>query len=89
MSVPVPRYLHLPVQILWFDKEDVAVIMVSYVFWMILSSWYVLPIVVLLPWYFKHLKATKPRGFLRHVLYQYGFASLKGYPSPMTERFEE
>ena len=26
----VPRYLHLPMQILWFDMEDIAVILASY-----------------------------------------------------------
>lgn len=89
MAVRVPRYLHLPVQILWFDMEDIAILMCCYVLWMVLSSWYVLPLVIIGPYSFMKLKATKPRGFMRHILYQYGFAKLKGYPPAMAERFEE
>jgi len=85
----VPRYLHLPVQVLWFDMEDIAILLVSYSLWMLFSSWYVVPVVIGFPYLFMKIKSSKPRGFLRHTLYQYGFASLKGYPPAMTERYEE
>ena len=85
----VPRYLHLPVQILWFDMEDIAILLASYSIWMVFSSWYVIPIVIGVPLMFMRIKSSKPRGFLQHALYQYGFASVKGYPPPMTDRFEE
>lgn len=89
MRARVPRYLHLPVQILWFDMEDISIILVCYVFWMITDSWYVLPLVVLVPYLFKKVKQSKPRGFLRHMLYVYGFQKLEGYPSPQTRKFHE
>lgn len=85
----VPRYLHLPMQVLWFDMEDIAVIIVSYVVWLLLDSFMLFPMVVLVPWLFKSAKADKPRGYLRHLLYAYGFQKLEGYPSPHTREFDE
>lgn len=87
--VRAPRYLHLPRQILWFDFEDIAICICCYVLWMVLSSWFVVPMCIGIPYAFMKVKASKPRGFLRHLLYQYGFYGLKGYPPPMTVRFEE
>ncbi len=85
----VPRYLHLPVQILWFDMEDIAIISASYALWLILDTWYALPLIVILPWLFKSAKTNKPRGFLRHLLYAYGVQKLTHYPPPHIEVFEE
>lgn len=34
----VPRYLHLPMQILWFDLEDIAVILACYAGWLVVDS---------------------------------------------------
>lgn len=85
----VPRYLHLPVQILWFDMEDISVVLVSYTLWMLLNSWYVVPVCIAVPVLFMRIKASRPRGFLRHLLYRYGFSSLKGYPPALVDRFEE
>lgn len=85
----VPRYLHLPVQILWFDLEDIGVIMASYAIWLVLDSWAALPLVVLVPWLFKSIKADRPRGFLRHLGYTYGIHKLRHYPAPDVEIFCE
>jgi len=85
----VPRYLHLPVQILWFDVEDIAIGIVMYVFAMVIDRWWVYPAVVLVPYLFMSLKAGKPRGYLRHLLYTYGFQKLEGYPLPTVTKFEE
>jgi hypothetical protein len=89
MWARVPRYLHLPVQFLWFDLEEVGLIIVCYMLAMIVDSWYAAPFVVLVPWFFKKVKANKPRGFLRHALYAYGFQHMRGYPSPLIRSFYE
>ena len=85
----VPRYLHLPVQILWFDMEDIGLILVTYVAWLLVDVMWLLPMVVLVPWLFRTMKAEKPRGVLRHLLYSYGFQKLDMYPSPHTREYEE
>jgi hypothetical protein len=47
-KVRVPQYLHLPLQILWFDTEEVSVIIVSYLIGLLFGglAWLLL---VLLP----------------------------------------
>lgn len=89
MRARVPRYLHLPVQILWFDMEDVGVAGASYALWLALDSWLALPIVVLVPLLFMKVKAGKPRGFLRHLLYRYGFTKMDLYPPPNVTAYHE
>jgi len=89
MRARVPRYLHLPIQILWFDMEDIAIVLLCYVLWMVMDKFWLLPMVVLVPYLFHHLKARKPRGFVRHVLYEFGFQKLDGYPPPQVIDFEE
>lgn len=87
--VRVPRYLHKPIQILWFDVEDIALIVVMYVLWLVIDRWWILPAVVLVPYWFRELKLRKPRGYLRHLLYQFGFERLRGYPPPASREFRE
>lgn len=89
MKARVPRYLHLPIQILWFDVEDIAITLVAYMFWLIIDSIWILPMVGLAPYFFMKMKATKPRGWMRHMLYRSGFVKLKGYPPPLTTKYEE
>jgi len=89
MRVKVPRYLHLPVQILWFDLEDIAVLIVMYVIWMLMDKFALLPIFIVAFYLFHKLKVSKPRGFLRHILYEFGFMKLDGYPTLQVVRFDE
>lgn len=89
MRVRVPRYLHLPQQILWFDMEDLALMGCLYFLWLLVDHWAVLVLSVLAIWQFKSLKAEKPRGFVRHILYRYGFIKVKVYPSPTVKVFKE
>lgn len=81
--------MHLPVQILWFDVEDIAIGIVMYVFAMVIDRWWVYPLVILVPYLFMSMKEGKPRGYLRHLLYTYGFQKLEGYPLPTVTKFEE
>jgi hypothetical protein len=81
--------LHLQLQILWFQVEDIAVIAVSYTLWLMLDSWRWIWIVVALPWLVMTIKAEKPRGYLRHVLYGIGLQKLEHYPRPDIEVFHE
>jgi hypothetical protein len=87
--VRVPRYLHLPTQILWFDLEDLGVVCAAYCIWLVADSWYVAPIVVVAPWLFMTVKSDKPRGFLGHSLYGIGLQSMHLYPGPHLEVFHE
>lgn len=81
--------LHLPVQILWFDLEDIAVFLVMYVLWLLIDSIYLLPAVVLVPFYLRKYKASKPRGYLQHLLFEFGLRDMPDYPPPVVSKFEE
>jgi hypothetical protein len=89
MAARVPRYLHLPVQIMWFDIEDVILIILCYSLWLILGNWMTLPFVVLVPYWFIAIKEGMPRGFIAHLLYEYGFLKMDVYPSPHVTEFVE
>jgi hypothetical protein len=79
----------MPIQVLWFDMEDIAVLLMMYVLWMVMDKIWLLPLVGLVPYLFHNVKAGKPRGFMRHVLYEFGFAKLDGYPPAQVIKFEE
>jgi hypothetical protein len=87
-KVRVPQYLHLPLQILWFDTEEVSVIIVSYLIGLLFGglSWLLL---VLLPCLYIWIKRQQPRGYLVHTLHRLGFAKLTGYPGPQAREFYE
>jgi len=85
----VPRYLHLPLQILWFDLEDIAVIVGCYALWLVVDQWWMLFGVVLGPWAFKSYKAERPRGIVQHTLVRLGVQRLHRYPPPHIECFAE
>lgn len=84
----IPQYLHLPLQLLWFDSEELMIIMVLYVFGLVFGGWAWAGIVIG-PYLYIQVKRKKPRGFLRHLLYQAGLYRLDGYPEPHSSRFWE
>jgi len=86
--VRVPQYMHLPLQFLWFDTEELSVIVCCYIFGVVFGG-YAWGFVVLGPFAYIQVKRRKPRGFLMHQLYRSGFATLKGYPGPQAFRFHE
>ncbi len=88
MEERMTKYLHLPLQILWFDSGEITVIVVCYLIAMIFGglTWLVLligPLVLI------RYKRRKGRGFFQHLLYQLGYAELIGYPLPTAKRFYE
>ncbi len=85
----VPKYLHRPTQILWFDLEEIGLILALYACWLVVDSWIVgatgaVGVVV-----FKSIKAEKPRGFVQHELLALGVHKLEGYPPVQIEEFWE
>ena len=86
--VRVPQYLHLPIQFLWFDSEEISAILFFYIFGVLFGGWAWL-LVVAGPFFFIQVKRKKPRGFLLHLLYSLGFSTLRGYPGPHATKFYE
>ena len=88
MKARVPQYLHLPVQVLWFDMEELMVLVILYLIALVFGGWTWLGLLVG-PYTYMQVKRRKPRGFLRNLLYQAGIYSMEGYPSPYSNRFHE
>lgn len=86
--VRVPQYMHMPMQFLWFDTEEMSIIIVCYIFGVVFGGYGWL-FLLLGPVCYIQLKRRKPRGFLLHQLYRLGFATLKGYPEPHANIFYE
>jgi hypothetical protein len=88
MQARMPRYIHKPLQVLWFDINEIMIIVMFYLaamsfgglMWLILIGGPVL---------FIPYKRKQSRGYFQHVLYQVGFVELAGYPVPAANQFRE
>lgn len=88
MDVRLPQYLHLPVQILWFDTHDIVVLIVGLGFSLLLESILWIPIMATSIAIIV-IKSKKPRGWILHSIYRLGLSRLKGYPLPSCRNFSE
>ena len=85
----VPLNLHKQVEIVGMDPDTVMAIIVFYVAWTLIDSWYALPMVGVGPWLYATVKADKPRGFMQHLMLRYGLYKLHMYPPTDVELFCE
>ncbi|MFH7319279.1 type IV conjugative transfer system protein TraL [Desulfurivibrio sp. D14AmB] len=88
LSRPFPQYLSKPIQVLWFEPDDMVVIMSTFVLGLVYGgvAWLA---VLAGPPLFIHLKKSKPRGYLIHLLYVVGLLRMKGYPAYFEKEFHE
>lgn len=75
-----PRYLNAPVQVLWWEVDQIALAAVAYAFGL-MYGWIVFSFLAVALWYYSSKKKLYPRGFLKHTLYFIGFIDFKGYPT--------
>jgi hypothetical protein len=77
------QYLHRPFQVLWFETDELAFISGMMGLLILTDS---IPVLVWLAalvtglWGFRRLKERYPRGFAKHMGYELGVVSYKGYP---------
>jgi type IV conjugative transfer system protein TraL len=83
-----PQYLSSPFQVLWFETDELVIVVVFLIFALIFGYLFWLLLFVG-PYLYTRLKKKYPRGFLRHVLYFIGLIRLKGYPSYFEKEFFE
>ncbi|MEM4619118.1 MAG: type IV conjugative transfer system protein TraL [Desulfurococcaceae archaeon] len=82
----VPQYLHLPYQVLFFELDDLLLIML-FIFISVYFSFTIgLIILVFLIVYMK-MKKRFGRGYLIHLFYAIGVMKFKGYPTYFEKRF--
>jgi type IV conjugative transfer system protein TraL len=83
-----PQYLSRPIQVLWFETDE----LILCVFTLTLALLYgkIMWLVFLITQYFyTRTKRSKPRGFLKHLLYMFGFIQMNKYPDYFQREFHE
>lgn len=88
MDVNVQQYLSSPIQVLWFEADDIGIIFFCFTVSMVFGgfSWLV---ALLGPFLYRRCKTKYPKSFLKHMLYFSGLKSLKGYPNSFANHFQE
>ncbi|RLD98232.1 MAG: conjugal transfer protein TraL [Aquificota bacterium] len=83
-----PQYLSSPIQVLWFEADELSIILLSFMAASILKGYFWLMVIVA-PFFYSRYKLRYPRGFLKHMLYLSGLKDLKVYPTAFHKEFLE
>jgi len=83
-----PQYLSSPIQVLWFETDELGIIMLCFLLAEILNGWFWL-LLIIGPFIYSRSKLKYPRGFLKHMLYLSGIKGLHNYPSTFEKTFVE
>ena len=83
-----PQYLSRPFQVLWFEVDELAIFLFTLTVALIYGglAWIAF---VAIQYFYTRTKRSKPRGFLKHVLYVCGFLQMKNYPGYFHQEFHE
>ena len=84
-----PQYLSSPVQILWFDLDEVGIIFTCFFLALIFDNLFLWAMVVVIPWGYSRIKKKYPRGFFNNLIYLIGVKELPHYPGAFQNRYEE
>lgn len=85
----IPRYLHRPLQILWWESDEFLILMLSLGLWLIFGGYYFILIGFVVPYIYSKFKKRHSRGFFGHLSYFCGIKSFKGYPEFFMKDFIE
>ena len=88
MRTQFPQYLSAPLQVLFWDTDELCIILMFFTIAMIFGSvtWL---LVVAGPWGYSSVKKRYPRGFIRHLLYFAGLIDFQKYPDFLEDEFIE
>lgn len=83
-----PQYLSKPLQVLWFETDELILFVFTFTLALIYGK-FVWIIFLATQYFYTRTKRTKPRGFLKHVLYMLGFIKMNNYPDFFQREFHE
>ncbi len=87
-QIKFPQYLSRPFQILWWEQDELILILMLFeAAWLYGGLFWVFFIV--LPYMLNKGKKKYNRGFVQHFFYAAGLTELKGYPSYFEKEFSE
>ena len=88
MEERVPAYLHRPLQVLWFDTHELAVIGCFYLIAAVFGG-YTWALLLVGPALVIPYKRGRARGFFAHFLFEQGLMDFPGYPIATMKSFRE
>ena len=88
MPVRFPQYLSSPLQVLWFEADELGIILFFFVLGFLFGNIYYL-LMVAGPYAYSKIKKDYPTGFLQHCSYFTGLAKFDFYPDFFTRTFIE
>lgn len=84
-----PQYMSSPTQVLWWELDQVAIAALSFTA-AILQGGIVMWIgFFLVNYFYGRTKKNKPRGFMKHTVYMFGFSKVENYPEYFQQEFNE
>jgi len=83
-----PQYLSRPFQVLWFEVDELAIFLFTLTIALVYGGMAWIAFVVI-QYFYTRTKRSKPRGFLKHILYVCGFLQMKNYPGYFHQEFHE
>lgn len=89
MKRKFPQYLTAPFQVLWFETDDLGIILIFLTLTLIFESMFWVALLFVGPYIYLKMKKKYPRGFLKHLQYFTGLNDMKGYPSFFEKEFIE
>ena len=88
MTERFPQYLSAPVQVLWFETDELAIIILFFLLASIFHG-FLWIFCIAGPFAYSRLKSKYPSSFLQHMLYFSGIKNLKYYPNAFANTFSE
>lgn len=82
----MPQFLHLPHQVLFFDMDDLLLLILS-IFASVYLYFYVGVVVFVFMIVYMRLKHKLGRGYIFHLLFLVGLHRFKGYPIYFEKKF--
>ena len=89
-SSKFPQYMSSPLEVLWWEVDQVTIAVVSFTGALLMKGGVAMwAVAFLINYLFNKAKRNKPRGFIKHILYMFGFAKLQNYPDFFEQKFHE
>ncbi|MDL1977039.1 MAG: type IV conjugative transfer system protein TraL [Deltaproteobacteria bacterium] len=83
-----PQYLSAPLQVLWFEADELAVMVIFFTIASLFGGWFWLSLIVG-PFLYLRIKKNYPKSFIKHLLYFVGLQAPPNYPSFFEKLFLE
>jgi len=89
MEEKVPQYLSSPIQVFWFEADELVVILFAFMIAVVFGGFIGWGVFFVTPWAYSRSKRKYPSSFLKHLVYFSGLKVIEGYPNAFEKDFNE